>query len=960
MTAVQDQQAARTATVTATIDGHEVTVAEGSTILDAARAAGVEVPVLCHDERYDPVGVCRMCVVDTGGRAFAAACVRPCEDGMQVRTDTEEVRRSRRVLTELLLADQPPRAADPKATTTGDNLLLDLADGFGVARETTDLPCGSGRGTDRSNPVIAVDHDACILCDRCVRACDDIQGNDVIGRSGKGYSTRIAFDLNDPMGASSCVTCGECVQACPTGALTNKPIRDIAIRPRSELEAVDSVCPYCGVGCALTYHVDRAANAISFAEGRDQPGSQSRLCVKGRYGWDYAASPQRLTVPLIRVDAAYPKGPLSADVRGAGTGEQATARTPGDKRGGSRKPGGLVDYDEVLPHFREATWEEALDLVARRLREIHAEGGPEAIAGFGSAKCSNEEAYLFQKLIRTGFGTNNVDHCTRLCHASSVAALFEGVGSGAVSTTYGDVVNADVVIITGSNPTANHPVASSFFKQARRRGTTIIYVDPRASTVAEHADIHVQLKPGTDVAFYNAVMHEVIRLGHVDREFVAARTSNYDALARTVADYPPERAAQITGVDADTIREVARTWGEAGAGVVYWGMGISQHTTGTDNARCLIALCSITGNVGRPGTGLHPLRGQNNVQGASDAGLIPMFYPDYQGVDREATQARFEQAWGTPLNPHRGLTVTEIISSVLKPGGVRGMYMLGENPFLSDPNINKVRKALSALDFLVVQDIFLTETAEFADVILPATSYLEKDGTYTNTDRRVQLGRKVLDAPGQARPDWEIVQDIAQRVGLPWSYGSPSEVFDEMVALMPSYANLRHDNLGSSGKLYPNADPEHTDGTIVMFVERFNTDDGRAHLVPAQWLPPKELPDAEYPLVLNTGRLLEHWHTGSMTRRSYALDAISPVAEVYMHPKDAAERGLVHGQRVRTRSRRGQIELAVRISHREQLGNVFIPFHFREAAANLLTIDEVDPFGKIPEFKFCAVQVEAL
>jgi formate dehydrogenase major subunit len=356
VTAVQDQPAARTATVTATIDGREVTVAEGSTILDAARAAGVEVPVLCHDERYDPVGVCRMCVVDTGGRAFAAACVRPCEDGMEVRTDTEELRRSRRVLTELLVADQPPRARDPKATTTADNLLLDLADGFGVARETTDLPCGSGRGTDRSNPVIAVDHDACILCDRCVRACDDIQGNDVIGRSGKGYATRIAFDLDDPMGASSCVTCGECVQACPTGALTNKSIRDIAIRPRAELEAVDSVCPYCGVGCALTYHVDRAANAISFAEGRDQPGSQSRLCVKGRYGWDYAASPQRLTVPLIRVDAAYPKGPLSADVRGEGTGLQATgndrgrggdggdrSRQPGDKRGGSRKPGGLVD-----------------------------------------------------------------------------------------------------------------------------------------------------------------------------------------------------------------------------------------------------------------------------------------------------------------------------------------------------------------------------------------------------------------------------------------------------------------------------------------------------------------------------------------------------------------------------------------------------------------------------------------
>ncbi len=774
---------------------------------------------------------------------------------MVVKTSTPELERSRLVLTELLISDQPPRAEDPKQTTTADNLLLSLADGFGVARETTALPCGSGRGTDSSNPVINVDHDACILCDRCVRACDDIQGNDVIGRSGKGYATRIAFDLNDPMGASSCVTCGECVQACPTGALTNKAIGGVPIRPRSELDGVDSVCPYCGVGCALTYYVDRGRGAISFAEGRAQPGSQSQAVREGplRLGLRrLAAAPHGAahppSSPPTRRGRSRPTCAATGGGARATTGGRATAARwrperwrprkdgrPGKDRG--RKPGGLVDYDEVLPHFREASWDEALGLVARRLKEIHAAGGQAAIAGFGSAKCSNEEAYLFQKLIRTGFGSNNVDHCTRLCHASSVAALFEGVGSGAVSTTYGDVANADVVIITGSNPTANHPVASSFFKQARRRGTKIIYVDPRASTVAEHADIFVQLKPGTDVAFYNSIMHEVIRLGLTDDEFVAERTSNYEELARTVADYPPERAAQITGVNADMIREVARTWGEAGAAVVYWGMGISQHTTGTDNARCLIALCSITGNVGRPGTGLHPLRGQNNVQGASDAGLIPMFYPDYQGVDREATQRLFEEAWGMPLNPNRGLTVTEIIKSVLQPDGVRGMYMLGENPFLSDPNINKVRKALSSLDFLVVQDIFLTETAEFADVILPATSYLEKDGTYTNTDRRVQLGRKVMDPPGEARPDWEIVQEIAQRIGLHWSYGTPSEVFDEMVALMPSYENLSYDNLGLSGKLYPNADPEHSDGTIVMFGEKFNTDDGLAHLVPAQWLP---------------------------------------------------------------------------------------------------------------------------
>jgi len=946
----------RTGTVTLTIDGRDVTAAEGSTIWSAAKAAGIDIPVLCHDERYDPVGVCRMCVVDVGAPAFAAACVRACENGMQVQTSTPELERSRATLVELLLADQPDRERDPKQSTTGDNELLALADRLGVDRPD-DLVAGSGRGIDVSSPVISVDHDACILCDRCVRACDDIQGNDVIGRSGKGYSTRIAFDLNDLMADSSCVSCGECVAACPTGALTNKPIHDVPIRPRSELDAVDTVCPYCGVGCALTYYVDRERGAIAFAEGREQPGSHGRLCVKGRYGWDYAASPQRLTVPLIRREESYPKGPLSADVRGDMASGNGSANN-GNGKGKRKKPGGLVDYGEVLPHFREATWDEALDLVARRLSEIHARGGPAAIAGFGSAKCSNEEAYLFQKLIRTGFHTNNVDHCTRLCHASSVSALFEGIGSGAVSTTYGDIANAEVAIVTGSNSTANHPVASSFFKQAKRNGTTIIYVDPRADKMADHADIYCQLKPGTDVAFYNGIMHEVIRLDLVDHDYIANRTSNYEALAKTVADYPPERAEQITGVPADMIRRVARVWGKARAGIIYWGMGISQHTTGTDNARCLIALCAITGNIGKQGSGLHPLRGQNNVQGASDMGLIPMFYPDYQKADDPDVKARFEAAWGTSdLDPKRGLTVTEIMGSALK-GGVRGMYMLGENPFLSDPNINKVRKALSALEFLVVQDIFLTETAEFADVILPASSYLEKDGTYTNTDRRVQLGHKVLDTPGQARVDWEVVQDIANRIGLAWNYESPREIFDEMVSVIPSYTNLTYDNLGLTGKLYPNPDPEHSDGIVVMFGDKFNTNDGLAHLVPAEWLPAKELPDEDYPFVLNTGRMLEHWHTGSMTRRSYALDAIAPQALVYIHPDDAAALGLADGDLARVTSRRGSIELATRVSHREGRGNCFIPFHFREAAANLLTIDEIDPFGKIPEFKFCAVRIE--
>ena len=930
--------------VSLTIDGQEVSVAAGTTLWEAAQSAGIEIPALCHDSRYRPVGVCRVCVVDTGERALTAACVRQAEDGMSVDTCSPKVERQRATLVELLMSDQPD--VDAKQTTTGDNELLAMAGHYGVSKHAR-LDRQDGRPQDTSNPAIAIDHQACIMCDRCVRACDDIQSNEVIGRTGKGYGARIAFDLDDPMGDSTCVTCGECVAACPTGAITNKPI-SLPIRPRSELKQVDSVCPYCGVGCALTYHVDPKDEVIVFVDGRDQPGNKSRLCVKGRYGWDYALSDQRLTVPLIRRDTAYPKGPISDDVRG---------ESDGTRRGRGEEPGGrLVDYSKVLPQFREASWDEALELAGRRLREIKENHGPGAMAGFGSAKCSNEEAYLFQKFVRAGFGTNNVDHCTRLCHASSVAALLEGIGSGAVTTSYSDIVNADVAIVVGSDTTSNHPVAASFFKEARKRGTTLIVVDPREGHMADQADIFCRIKPGTDVAFFNGVMNVVIDEGLVDEEFVAARTSNFAALRETALRYPPELAATICGVGAETIRKVGRTWGGGAAGIIFWGMGVSQHTTGTDNARCLIAMCAITGNVGRPGTGLHPLRGQNNVQGASDAGLIPMMYPDYQRVTDADAKTKFEQAWGEPLDPDTGLTVTEIVGGAVE-GTIKGMYMMGENPFMSDPNVNKVRKGLAALDFLVVQDIFLTETAEFADVILPATSALEKDGTYTNTDRRVQVGRPAMNPPGQARPDWEIICDLATRFGLPMQYESPSAVFEEMVALMPAYAGLSHSSVEGPGKLYP-LDDEHPDGKMVLFGDAFATEDGRAHLVPAEWLPADELPDETYPLILTTGRVLQHWHTGSMTRRSFALDSIAPEAEVKIHPADARRLGIEQGAYVHVISRRGRVRIKANLTDRESEGACFIPFHFREAAANLLTNDALDPVGKIPEFKFCAVRIE--
>jgi formate dehydrogenase major subunit len=956
------------ALVHVTLDGRSVSVPPGTTIWEAARQHGIDIPVLCHSPRMKPVGVCRMCVVDVGGRVLAASCVRACEEGMTIQTSGEGIERQRRMLTALLLSEHPTPCE--RERTTGDCELEALGRGYGLigncklqiancklqieeeaegrnrVHEQQQEPFRNwqfampSKSSDLSSPVIAVDHRACILCDRCIRACDDIQSNEVIGRTGKGHGSRIAFDLDQPMGASSCVSCGECVASCPTGALTNKPL-SLPLIPRVQTTAVDSVCPYCGVGCALTYHVKD--NRILWVEGRDSPGNQGRLCVKGRYGWDYALHPQRLTRPLLRRPEFYPKGPLSPEVRQSISEEKA--------------PPYYQDDAALHAAFREASWDEALDLIASRLRQIKQSHGPGALAGFGSAKCSNEEAYLFQKLIRAVLGTNNVDHCTRLCHASSVAALQQTIGSSAVTDVFGDVRYAEVVLLTGTNTASNHPVAATFFKEAAKRGTKLIVVDPRRPTIADFASWYCRIKPGSDVAFYNALMHVLIAEGLINEPFVRHRTDNFEALRALVADYAPERVAPLCGIDANTLRTVAHVIGKARTMMIFWGMGISQHSHGTDNARCLISLCLLTGNVGRQGTGLHPLRGQNNVQGASDAGLIPMVYPDYQPVGSVDVRRKFEAAWGVALDPKPGLTVVEILTGALE-GRIKGMYVVGENPFLSDPNINKVRKALARLEFLAVQDIFLTETAEFADVILPATSCLEKTGTYTNTDRRVQIGRQALSPPGEARPDWEVLCDLAGRLGYPMRYDSPEEVFAEFASLTTSYRGLTYERLGSAGKLWPYPQPGDIPEQPVLFGEGFPTPTGRGKLVPCAFAPARELPDDEYPLVLNTGRMLEHWHTGTMTRRASALDALQPGPFVEVHPDDLARQGLKDGSVVTVRSRRGAIRLPARASRAVPSGSIFIAFHFREAAANVLTIDELDPYGKIPEFKFCAVRIE--
>ncbi|MFN2432454.1 MAG: formate dehydrogenase subunit alpha [Gemmatimonadota bacterium] len=929
--------------VTLTVDGREVTVAAGSTVWEAVRALGIEVPVLCHDPAMRPVGVCRTCVVEVeGARVFPASCVRPAEPGMVVRTSTPRLERQRRVLVELLMADHPT-PCEKEARGAGCELerlarRYGIGDGAGPVR----LEARPPRERDLSSPVIAVDHAACILCDRCIRACDEVQSNMVIGRSGKGHLARISFDDLRPMGESTCVSCGECMSACPTGALVDR----FLVEPftPAEVASVDSVCPYCGVGCGVRLEVKE--DRIVRVEGRDEAHNAGRLCVKGRYGYDYASHPQRLTAPLIRREGWYPKGALSRAVRGPGGN--------GTRRG--RKPGGVVDYDEVMPAFREASWDEALDLAARRLTEIRDTHGARSLAGFGSAKCSNEEAYLFQKLVRTVFRNNNVDHCTRLCHAGSVAAMLEQVGSGSVSDVVRNVEHADLALVIGSNTTENHPVAATFIKDAAKRGTRLVVIDTCRHALCDHADLFLQLRPASDVALFNAMLHVIFRDGLQDDAYIAERTENVEELRETVAAYTPELAERISGIPAATIEEVARAYARGPNSIVFWGMGVSQSVHGTDKARCLMNLVLATGQVGRPGTGFHPLRGQNNVQGASDMGLVPMVYSGYQPVTDAAARARFEAAWGTELDPEPGLTVVEIMAEALT-GGIRGMYMMGENPFMSDPNQNKVRKALAALEFLVVQDIFLTETAEFADVVLPASTAFEKTGTYTNTDRRVQVGREAAPPPEQARADWRITVEIANRMGAAWSYASPEEVFAEMATLTPDYAGITYEKLGRTGVVWPCPTPEHP-GTDVLFGDGFPR--GRGRFSPARFADPAELPGPEFPLVLITGRTLEHWHTGTMTRRASALAALQPDPFVEMHPADMAELGVEEGRVVRVSSARGAIELPAVALDQVARGTVFIPFHYREAAANVLTSEELDPDAKIPDYKFSAVRVEPI
>jgi len=908
--------------ITFTLDEAEVTARPGETIWQAATRLGTEIPHLCHSPEpgYRPDGNCRACMVEIDGeRVLAASCIRTPTDGMVVKTASERARKSRRMVFELLLADQAAR----DEAHDGGSRFWQWADKVEI--DTSRFPARGLPREDLSHPAMAVNLDACINCSLCVRACREVQVNDVIGMAGRGAGAKIVFDFDDPMGDSTCVACGECVQACPTGALLPKSVvREDGPGIKTADRTVESVCPYCGVGCQLTYHIKD--EELLRVEGRAGPANENRLCVKGRFGFDYVHHGHRLTTPLIRKDGV--------------------AKNADDQ----------VDPANPSTHFREASWDEALTVASGGIKRIRDDHGGAALAGFGSAKCSNEEAYLFQKLVRTGFETNNVDHCTRLCHASSVTALFEGIGTGAVTAPFTACKDADVIIVIGANPTENHPVAATFFKQAAKRGAQLIVMDPRGQALKRHASHMLQFKPNKDVALLNAMLNVIVTEELYDRQYVQAHTSDFEALQVHIQDYTPEAMAPECGIEAEKIREVARVYARAEAAIIFWGMGISQSIHGTDNARCLIALALTTGHVGRPGTGLHPLRGQNNVQGASDAGLVPMFLPDYRPIEDDVARAEHEEFWGKSLVPKRGLTVVEIMGAI-RAGEIRGMYIMGENPAMSDPDAHHAREALAALEHLVVQDIFLTETAFHADVILPASAWPEKDGTVTNTNRQVQIGRHALELPGDARQDLWIINQIARGIGLDWSYGHASDVFAEMAGIMPSLANITWERLErESAVTYPCSAPDEP-GHDIVCGDGFPTANGRGRLVPAEYQPPGEPVDDEYPMVLTTGRQLEHWHTGAMTRRAGVLDAIEPAAIACLSPADLGHLGLEGGDRIRVETRRGAIETTVRVDGAVPKGMVFIPFCYAEAAANILTSPLLDPFGKIPEFKYCAAKV---
>jgi len=913
------------------IDGRVLQVPEGATVLEAARRAGILIPTLCYHEDLSPVGGCRLCVVKVRGtRLPVAACTLLVEDGMVVESDTPEVFRLRKAALQIVLTSYvdsyPPSGSPPK------NELMHWVEYFGV-----DLPASSARQPkfpidSDPNPFVRVDLNKCILCTRCVRACAEIQGRFVWAMADRGYRMRLVAGLDQTLLEARCESCGACVAYCPTGALENK----MSFGAGSPGKVIATTCAYCGVGCQLELNVkDNRIIQITSRAGTSVNGRH--LCVKGRYGYDFVNHPDRLKYPLVR---EYLLNGLT--------------HLPGEGRG---------DWVQV-------DWETALCITAQKLGLARRESGPDSIGILTSAKCTNEENYLMNKFARQVLGTNNIDHCARLCHSSTVTGLASALGSGAMTNSMDDIVyHARTIFVIGSNTTEQHPVLGAMIRQAvLKRRTRLIVADPRRIDLAEFATLHLQPLPGTDIPLLNGIMHILFANGWEDKAFLETRCEGLDEFRANLLEYPPERVAEITGVPVENLYEAAEILALNRPGALLWAMGITQHTVGVQNVLTCANLQMVLGNFGLPGSGVNPLRGQNNVQGACDMGGLPNYFPGYQLVTSAENRCKFEDAWGVPQPSNPGLTATELIPAI-HDGKIRAMYILGENIVLSDPDSTHTRHALEKVDFLVLEEIFPTETSLYADVLLPGVTFAEKYGTFTNTERRVQLVRPALDPPGAARQDWEIVCELARQLlggsdcnissiapFSAWNYRNTTEVMEEIASLTPIYAGVSHARLENGDRLqWPVSHAAHP-GTPILHVGQFTR--GKGHLIPTHHIPPAELPDAAYPMLLTTGRVIYHWHGGAMTRRARGLLEIYGQSLVEINPLDASKLAIEEGSAVRVSSRRGSMVAHAWLTERVPPGVLYANFHFPESPANVLTIAALDPLAKIPEYKVCAVRIE--